>query len=95
MAASAGAERDGTRPDDDTRDMQVVSRRGSITVRVETDEAIPDGVVWLPIHQPEVNELTVLDVDPRSKEPNFKQCAVRLEVPADDEQRIAVSAASD
>lgn len=67
----------------DARYGRVVSRRGSITVRVESDESIPDGVVWLPIHQPAVNELTVAAVDPRSKEPNFKQCAVRLERPRD------------
>ncbi len=66
---------------DDAAYARVVSRRGSVTVRVETDDAIPDGVVWLPIHQPAVNELTLSAVDPRSKEPNFKQCAVRLEAP--------------
>ncbi|WP_207290485.1 assimilatory nitrate reductase NasA [Haloterrigena alkaliphila] len=66
---------------------RVVSRRGAITVRVERDESIPDGVVWLPIHQPAVNELTLSDVDPRSKEPNFKQCAVRLEAPRERDVR--------
>ncbi|WP_249361528.1 assimilatory nitrate reductase NasA [Haloterrigena sp. H1] len=58
---------------------RLVSRRAAITVRVESDAAIPDGVVWLPIHHPSVNALTTAAVDPRSKEPNFKQCAVRLE----------------
>ncbi len=93
--AAIGAEHGGERSDDDAQYMEVTSRRSSITVRVETDDAIPDGVVWLPIHQPEVNELTVSDVDPRSKEPNFKQCAVRLEVPNDDEQAATRMAASD
>ncbi|MEY7850268.1 assimilatory nitrate reductase NasA [Natrarchaeobius sp. A-rgal3] len=64
---------------------RVVSRRAALTVRVESDESIPDGVVWLPIHHPDVNDLTLPDVDPRSKEPNFKQCAVRLEAPAERE----------
>ncbi|WP_229504787.1 assimilatory nitrate reductase NasA [Natrinema versiforme] len=64
---------------DDEQFARVVSRRASVTVSVETDEAIPDGVVWLPIHHPDVNDLTLPDVDPRSNEPNFKQCAVRLE----------------
>ncbi|WP_317618619.1 assimilatory nitrate reductase NasA [Natronobiforma cellulositropha] len=58
---------------------RVASRRASILARVETDDAIPDGVVWLPIHHPAVNDLTVPEVDDRSREPNFKQCAVRLE----------------
>ena len=66
---------------DEARYGRVVSRRGSVTVRVEPDDAIPDGVVWLPIHHPAVNDLTLPEVDPRSNEPNFKQCAVRLENP--------------
>ncbi|MFD1565159.1 assimilatory nitrate reductase NasA [Haloarchaeobius amylolyticus] len=60
---------------------RLVSRRAAVTVRVESDAAIPDGVVWLPIHQPSVNALTTAAVDLRSKEPNLKQCAVRLEQP--------------
>ncbi|MFP8951653.1 assimilatory nitrate reductase NasA [Natrialbaceae archaeon A-arb3/5] len=65
----------------DTEYATVTSRRSSVSVRIETDEAIPDGIVWLPIHHPDVNDLTIPDVDPRSKEPNFKQCAVCLEAP--------------
>ncbi len=80
--------------DDPAEYAHVVSRRGSITVRVERDEAIPDGVVWLPIHQPEVNELTLSEVDPRSKEPNFKQCAVRLEAPREREARAVAEASA-
>jgi len=38
--------------DEDRQYGRVVSRRASVTVCVETDEAIPDGVVWLPIHHP-------------------------------------------
>jgi len=68
---------------DERRLAQLRSRRAAVTVRVESDPAIPDGVVWLPIHQPSVNALTTAAVDPRSKEPNFKQCAVRLEPPRD------------
>ncbi len=76
-----GAETEAESEDEDARYGRVVSRRASVTVRVETDQAIPDGVVWLPIHHPDVNDLTLPDVDPRSNEPNFKQCAVRLESP--------------
>ncbi len=68
---------------DDEQYARVTSRRASILARIEIDEAIPDGVVWLPIHHPDVNDLTIAAVDPRSKEPNFKQCAVRLEAPTD------------
>ncbi|WP_313696165.1 assimilatory nitrate reductase NasA [Halorarum halobium] len=54
------------------------SRRGRVPVRVDSDPAVPEGLVWLPIHHPRTNELTLPETDPRSDEPNFKQCAVRL-----------------
>ncbi len=56
----------------------VESRRASVGVSVEADEGVPEGVVWLPVHHPSVNRLTVSEVDPVSREPNYKQCAVRL-----------------
>jgi assimilatory nitrate reductase catalytic subunit len=56
----------------------VESRRGSVPAVIETDPAVPEGLLWVPIHHPRTNELTLSAVDPRSDEPNFKQCAVRL-----------------
>ncbi|NHN46054.1 molybdopterin oxidoreductase family protein [Halostella sp. JP-L12] len=70
---------DGEGSDADEPPVTVASRRGSVEAAVELDEGVPDGVVWLPIHHPAVNELTLPATDPRSDEPNFKQCAVRLE----------------
>jgi assimilatory nitrate reductase catalytic subunit len=64
-------------------DLAVESRRATVPVRVAADDAVPEGVVWLPIHHPRTNELTLPATDPRSDEPNYKQCAVRL-VPAAD-----------
>lgn len=63
--------------------MAVRSRRAAITARVEADDRIPRGLVWLPIHHPAVNELTLPETDPRSDEPNYKQCAVRLLAPSE------------
>ncbi len=60
----------------------VVSRRASVTVSVQPDDGVPEGVVWLPIHHPAVNKLTLPEVDPESDEPNFKQCAVDVRPPA-------------
>jgi assimilatory nitrate reductase catalytic subunit len=65
----------------------VHSRRGRVTVRVDPDDGVPVGVVWLPIHNVAVNELTLSAVDPESDEPNLKQCAVGLTAPP---QRQAV-----
>ncbi|GAB3682952.1 nitrate reductase [Salinarchaeum chitinilyticum] len=76
-------------PDDRLR---IESRRGSLTAVVEADDAVPDGLVWLPIHHPAVNDLTLPDRDPRSDEPNLKQCAVRLVAP---KQRDAVPEPAD
>ena len=59
----------------------VVSRRGRVTVDIDTDEGVPEGVVWLPIHHPATNRLTLSEVDPQSAEPHFKQCAIRLDPP--------------
>ncbi|MFC6719554.1 assimilatory nitrate reductase NasA [Natrialbaceae archaeon GCM10025810] len=84
--ASEIEERDGDRY------VRVVSRRASVLARVLEDESIPDGVVWLPIHHPSVNDLTLPAVDPRSKEPNYKQCAVRLEAPHERDANAAVEA---
>jgi len=60
----------------------VVSRRSSVTVTVQPDDGVPPGLIWLPIHHPAVNALTLPAVDPESDEPNFKQCAVDLRPPS-------------
>jgi assimilatory nitrate reductase catalytic subunit len=60
----------------------VVSRRSSVTVTVQPDDGVPTGLLWLPIHHPAVNALTLPAVDPESDEPNFKQCAVDLRPPS-------------
>ncbi|WP_159764158.1 assimilatory nitrate reductase NasA [Halovenus carboxidivorans] len=59
----------------------VASRRASATVEIDRDEGVPEGMVWLPIHHPATNRLTLPDCDPQSDEPHFKQCAVRFEQP--------------
>ena len=60
----------------------VSSRRGSVTVDLCCDRAVPEGMVWLPIHHPAVNALTLPTVDPESDQPNLKQCAVTLTAPS-------------
>ncbi len=65
----------------DDRQVTLETRRESVTARVDADDAVPEGLVWLPIHHPATNRLTVPATDPRSAEPNLKQCAVRLVAP--------------
>ncbi|WP_273838443.1 assimilatory nitrate reductase NasA [Halococcus sp. PRR34] len=67
--------------DAQTTSTTIESRRASVSACVEPDETIPTGMVWLPIHHPMTNHLTVAATDPDSDEPNYKQCAVRLTAP--------------
>ena len=58
--------------------ISIETPRGSTVAVVDPDEAVPKGMVWIPIHHPAANRLTHPAVDPASKEPNFKQCAARV-----------------
>jgi len=71
---------------DGEREVSLTSRRGSVDVTLHPDEAVPEGLVWLSIHHPATNRLTTPDRDPRSAEPNLKQCAVRVEPRADESE---------
>ncbi|MDQ4133001.1 MAG: molybdopterin-dependent oxidoreductase, partial [Actinomycetota bacterium] len=62
--------------------VRLVSRRGAvedITVRVTS--VVREGEVFVPFHYDEAcaNRLTVAEFDPISREPNYKQSAVRVE----------------
>lgn len=59
----------------------IESRRASITAELNPDDGVPPGIIWMEVHHPAVNDLTLPAVDPQSDEPNFKQCAVRLAEP--------------
>lgn len=61
---------------------RIASQRGSIErIRVRVTETVRPGEVFVPFHFDETcaNRLTLNDFDPISREPNYKQCAVRLE----------------
>jgi anaerobic selenocysteine-containing dehydrogenase len=62
--------------------MRVVSRRGRIDgVMARVTATVRAGEVFIPFHFDEwcANRLTIAEFDPVSREPNYKQCAVRLE----------------
>jgi len=62
--------------------IDVVSRRGYVRgVELRLTEIIAPGQVFMPFHYAEanVNEVTQGAFDPISREPNYKQCAVRIE----------------
>jgi assimilatory nitrate reductase catalytic subunit len=62
--------------------VDVVSQRGSVCgVELRLTEIVAPGQVFMPFHYAEanVNEVTQSAFDPVSREPNYKQCAVRVE----------------
>lgn len=62
--------------------VDVVSARGRVSgVELRVTEVIAAGQVFLPFHfvETNANQITQSAFDPISREPNFKQCAVRVE----------------
>lgn len=62
--------------------IDVVSRRGRVRgVELRLTEIVAQGQVFMPFHYYEtnVNDVTQSAFDPISREPNYKQCAVRVE----------------
>jgi anaerobic selenocysteine-containing dehydrogenase len=62
--------------------VEVISARGRVSnVELRVTEIVAPGQVFLPFHFAETNanQVTQSAYDPISREPNFKQCAVRVE----------------
>ena len=70
--------------------VRVTTRRGVIELAARQDDAVPDGVVFIPFAYVEAaaNLLTNPELDPFGKIPEFKYCAAKVE-PADDAHRVA------
>ncbi len=62
--------------------VRVSSRRGSIEAEAWVTERVPSGMVYANFHFPEAsaNELTIAALDPISKIPEYKVCAVKVSV---------------
>jgi predicted molibdopterin-dependent oxidoreductase YjgC len=60
--------------------LQVSSRRGSIKLFADISEKCDKGVVFIPFHYSEaaVNRITNSALDPISKIPEYKVCAVKI-----------------
>ncbi len=76
----------------------IKSRRGQVQVKVKVNFDIREQVVFLPMHWGKIlnndfgraNNITNDIVDPISKEPDFKYCAVQVEKYVKPEQKIIV-----
>ncbi|MBI3431117.1 MAG: nitrate reductase [Hydrogenophilales bacterium] len=69
---------------------RLTTRRGDAVVMVQLTQRVPRDMVFIPFHFHEcVNRLSLGLLDPHSRQPAYKQCAVRIE-PAPDQHAAAV-----
>lgn len=61
--------------------VRVESQRGGMTATAFVTATVSPGTVFVPMHYAETNQLTFPAVDPHSRQPSYKHCAVRLRVP--------------
>ena len=61
--------------------VRIRTRRGAIEIKARADNAVPEGMVFIPFCYAEAaaNVLTNPALDPFGKIPEFKFCAVRVE----------------
>jgi assimilatory nitrate reductase catalytic subunit len=70
--------------------VRLTSRRGDAVVMVQLTHRVPPNMVFIPFHFHEcVNRLTLGLLDPHSRQPAFKQCAVKVE-PVENQGAAAV-----
>jgi assimilatory nitrate reductase catalytic subunit len=74
---------------EDGDEVTLSTRRGSARFRVQLSAAIREDTLFVPFHwggEHSANLLTHPALDPHSRMPEFKVCAVRLEAPSDQEE---------
>lgn len=63
----------------DGETVRVTSKRGALSVAVRLTHCLKSGEVYLPMHDPRVNQLTHASFDPHSRQPSYKHSAVRVD----------------
>jgi predicted molibdopterin-dependent oxidoreductase YjgC len=56
----------------------VESRRGQVSARAFISHVVQPGQCFMPMHYARTNQLTFASFDPYSRQPSYKNCAVRL-----------------
>jgi assimilatory nitrate reductase catalytic subunit len=56
----------------------VQSQRGSMVAKAFVTHTVQPGQVFIPMHYETVNQLTLAHFDPHSRQPSYKDCAVRV-----------------
>jgi formate dehydrogenase alpha subunit len=71
--------------------IKVISRRGEVETFVRPGDIVPEGAIFMDFHFAEANSNVLLgtSLDPISKTPDYKVCAVKLEVPDQTSARLA------
>ncbi len=59
--------------------VRVVSRRGKVIASLAITATVQVGQVFIPMHDPAINQLTLAAFDPYSRQPAYKYCAVRVQ----------------
>lgn len=59
--------------------VRIRSRRAEVLVEARLQSTVARGTCFLPMHFTQTNQLTLCVVDPHSRQPSYKHCAVRLE----------------
>ena len=74
---------------------RLTTRRGDAVVMVQLTQRVPRNMVFVPFHFHEcVNRLTLGLLDPHSRQPAYKQCAVKIEAVADQQAAAVRNAAA-
>ncbi len=58
----------------------VSTRRGQVKAQASVLSTIAQGQIFMPMHYPETNQLTLGVFDPYSRQPSYKVCAARVSV---------------
>ncbi|MES2996182.1 MAG: nitrate reductase [Verrucomicrobiota bacterium] len=58
--------------------VEVTTRRGSLVADASITPTIQPGQIFLPMHYPEVNQLTHASFDPHSRQPSYKASAAKI-----------------
>jgi anaerobic selenocysteine-containing dehydrogenase len=56
----------------------VESRRGKVSARAFVSHVVQPGQCFMPMHYAKTNQLTFASFDPYSRQPSYKNCAVRI-----------------
>jgi anaerobic selenocysteine-containing dehydrogenase len=59
--------------------VRVSSRRAEIQATAFVTPTVQPGQLFIPMHYPEVNQLTFPAFDSYSRQPSYKACAVKIE----------------